>query len=62
MAPLIRLLLEQYGYRWACLIIGALCLHTCISGMLYQPAEWHLVSLSRLPLGYYTSRHGVRAV
>ncbi|XP_045112462.1 monocarboxylate transporter 2-like isoform X2 [Portunus trituberculatus] len=43
MAPLTRLLLEQYGYRWACLMVGALCLHTCISGMLYQPAEWHLV-------------------
>ncbi|XP_045112463.1 monocarboxylate transporter 7-like isoform X3 [Portunus trituberculatus] len=43
MAPLTRLLLEQYGYRWACLMVGALCLHTCISGMLYQPAEWHLI-------------------
>lgn len=43
MAPLVRLLLEQYGYRWACLMVGALCLHTCISGMLYQPAEWHLI-------------------
>lgn len=43
MAPLVRLFLEQYGYKWACLMVGALCLHTCISGMLYQPAEWHLI-------------------
>lgn len=43
MAPLVRLLLEQYGYRWACLLVGALCLHTCIAGMLYQPVEWHLI-------------------
>lgn len=43
MAPLIRLFLEQYGYRWACLMVGALCFHTCISGMLYQPVEWHLI-------------------
>ncbi|KAG0722562.1 Monocarboxylate transporter 12 [Chionoecetes opilio] len=43
MAPLVRLLLEQYGYRWTCLIVGALCLHTCISGMLFQPAEWHRI-------------------
>lgn len=43
MAPLLRLLLDVYGYTWACLIVGALSLHTCFAGMLYHPPEWHLV-------------------
>ncbi|XP_042872624.1 uncharacterized protein LOC122253520 [Penaeus japonicus] len=43
MAPLVRLLLDVYGYTWACLIVGALSLHTCFAGMLYHPPEWHMV-------------------
>nr|XP_045606099.1 monocarboxylate transporter 13-like [Procambarus clarkii]XP_045606100.1 monocarboxylate transporter 13-like [Procambarus clarkii]XP_045606101.1 monocarboxylate transporter 13-like [Procambarus clarkii] len=43
MAPVLRVLLDQYGYMWACLLTGALSLHACVSGMLYQPPEWHLI-------------------
>lgn len=43
MAPLVRLLLDLFGYTWACLIVGALSLHSCFAGMLYHPPEWHLV-------------------
>ncbi|KAK3856334.1 hypothetical protein Pcinc_037344, partial [Petrolisthes cinctipes] len=43
MAPLLRLLLEEYGYKWACLIAGALSLNSCISGMLYHPPDWHKI-------------------
>ncbi|XP_042218801.1 uncharacterized protein LOC121863990 [Homarus americanus] len=48
-APLVRLLLDNYGYTWSCLLVGALSLHTCIAGMLYQPPEWHLIPEPRDP-------------
>ncbi|XP_068211503.1 monocarboxylate transporter 2-like [Palaemon carinicauda] len=43
MAPLVQLLLDTYGYKWACLVIGALSLHSCVSGMLFQPPTWHQI-------------------
>lgn len=43
MAPLVQLLLDTYGYKWACLVIAALSLHSCVSGMLFQPPRWHQV-------------------
>ncbi|XP_071514810.1 monocarboxylate transporter 9-like [Panulirus ornatus] len=43
MPPLVRLLMEEYGFVWACLLVGALSLHTCVAAMLYQPPEWHMI-------------------
>ena len=38
-APLISLLLENYGYQGAMMITGALILNNCIASALYRPVE-----------------------
>lgn len=52
MAPLLQLLLKEFGYRWACLLAGALSLHTCVTGMLFHPPAWHKVLLASHSVSY----------
>lgn len=37
-----RWLQDQYGYKGATLIFGAVMLHSCVASALFQPVEWHL--------------------
>lgn len=39
---LVRYLLENFGFRGACMILSALSLHGIAGCMLLQPVEWHL--------------------
>lgn len=41
--PLLRFLLQEYGYRGSVLIMGAIMLNVWAAGLLYQPVENHLV-------------------
>ncbi|XP_071524181.1 monocarboxylate transporter 12-B-like [Panulirus ornatus] len=41
-APLVRLLQDEYGFRGAALILGALVLHSCVGASFFHPVEWHL--------------------
>lgn len=40
--PTARLLQEEYGYKGATLILGAIILHSCIGASLFRPPEWHV--------------------
>uniref|UniRef100_A0A336LIH1 CSON002398 protein n=1 Tax=Culicoides sonorensis TaxID=179676 RepID=A0A336LIH1_CULSO len=40
--PLLRFLLENYGYRGACMIMGGLTLNTWIAALFYEPVERHM--------------------
>lgn len=40
--PLLRFLLETYGYRGACLIMGGITLNTWIAALFYEPVERHM--------------------
>lgn len=40
--PLLRYVLEEYGYRGACLVMGAITLNTWIAAIFYEPVENHL--------------------
>lgn len=40
--PILRYLLEEYGYRGACLVMGAITLNTWIAAIFYEPVENHL--------------------
>ncbi|XP_026731389.1 monocarboxylate transporter 12-B [Trichoplusia ni] len=42
MPHLVRYLLENYGFRGACLLLSSLSLHGIAGTMLIQPVEWHL--------------------
>lgn len=42
MPQLIRLLLEEFSFRGAVLIIAGLSLHSAIGSFLLQPVKWHL--------------------
>lgn len=39
---LIRILLEEYGFRGAVLLISGLALHSAVGSTLLQPIKWHL--------------------
>ncbi|XP_042231297.1 monocarboxylate transporter 9-like isoform X2 [Homarus americanus] len=41
-APLIRYLQDEYTYKGASLIVGAIILHACLGAALMQPVEWHM--------------------
>ncbi|XP_071524180.1 uncharacterized protein [Panulirus ornatus] len=41
-APLVRLLQDEFGFRGAALILGALILHSCVGVSFFHPVEWHL--------------------
>lgn len=40
--PILRYLLEEYGYRGAVLIMGAITLNTWVAAIFYEPVENHL--------------------
>lgn len=40
--PILRFLLEEYGYRGAVLIMGAITLNTWVAAIFYEPVENHL--------------------
>lgn len=42
MPYIVRLLLDQYGFRGTALIMGALALNGVIGASLFQPVEWHM--------------------
>lgn len=41
MPQIVRYLLDEYGYRGAVLIVGALSFHGIVGASLFQPVEWH---------------------
>ncbi|KAK8377231.1 hypothetical protein O3P69_013699 [Scylla paramamosain] len=41
MPPLLTMLIEQYSFRGATLITGALMANTCVAAMVFHPIEWH---------------------
>uniref|UniRef100_A0A6B2EEI2 Putative monocarboxylate transporter 12-like isoform x2 n=1 Tax=Phlebotomus kandelakii TaxID=1109342 RepID=A0A6B2EEI2_9DIPT len=40
--PVLRYLLETYGYRGACLIMGGVTLNVWVAAIFYQPVEQHM--------------------
>lgn len=40
--PLLRLILENYGYKGACLIMGGVTLNVFVAALFYEPVEKHL--------------------
>uniref|UniRef100_A0A182QCE3 Major facilitator superfamily (MFS) profile domain-containing protein n=1 Tax=Anopheles farauti TaxID=69004 RepID=A0A182QCE3_9DIPT len=40
--PVLRFLLENYGYRGACLIMGGITLNVWVAAIFYEPVEKHL--------------------
>lgn len=46
MPNVVRILLDDYGFRGAALIMGALAFHGLVGSALYQPVEWHMKRLS----------------
>lgn len=42
MPQLVRLLLEEFSFRGAVLILSGLALHSAIGSILLQPVKWHL--------------------
>ncbi|XP_017772636.1 PREDICTED: monocarboxylate transporter 12 [Nicrophorus vespilloides] len=41
MPQLVRYLLDEYGYKGATFILGALSLHGLVGSLLFQPVQWH---------------------
>lgn len=46
MPNVVRILLDDYGFRGAALIMGALAFHGLVGAALFQPVEWHMKQLS----------------
>ncbi len=52
---LVRILLEEFGFRGAVLLISGLSLHAAVGSTLLQPIKWHLkeevidVEMSQIP-------------
>lgn len=42
MPQLVRILLEEFGFRGAVLLLSGLALHSAVGSTLLQPAKWHL--------------------
>lgn len=40
--PLLRVLLDKYDYRGACLIMGGICANCFIAALFYDPVEMHM--------------------
>lgn len=38
----VQLLLKEYDFSGAVLILSAVCLNGVVGAMLYQPVEWHM--------------------
>lgn len=47
--PVLRYLLQNYGYRGACLIMGGITLNTWIAALFYEPVERHLKRVLKEP-------------
>lgn len=46
MPNVVRILLDNYGFRGAALIMGALAFHGLVGAALFQPVEWHMKRVS----------------
>lgn len=42
MPNIVRLLLDEYGFRGAALIMASLAFHGLVGAALFQPVEWHM--------------------
>lgn len=42
MPNIVRVLLDEYGFRGAALIMAALAFHGLVGAALFQPVEWHM--------------------
>lgn len=42
MPHVVRMILENYGFRGSILIMGGLALNGCAGALLFQPVEWHM--------------------
>lgn len=42
MPQMVRVLLEDFGFRGAVLLLGAVALHSVVGSVLLQPAKWHM--------------------
>lgn len=42
MPLLMSALMSAYGWRYAVLILGAICLHSLVAACLLRPAKWYL--------------------
>ncbi|XP_030376737.1 monocarboxylate transporter 13 [Scaptodrosophila lebanonensis] len=45
--PVLRWLLEEYGYRGSCLIMGGITLNVFVAALFYEPVEQHMVRVPR---------------
>ncbi|XP_017128447.2 monocarboxylate transporter 13 isoform X1 [Drosophila elegans] len=45
--PLLRWLLETYGYHGSCLIMGGITLNVFVAALFYEPVEQHMVRVRR---------------
>lgn len=46
MPNIVRILLDDYGFKGAALIMGAMAFHGLIGASLFQPVEWHMKRFS----------------
>lgn len=46
MPNIVRLLLDEYGFRGAALIMAALAFHGLVGSSFFQPVEWHMTRSS----------------
>lgn len=42
MPNVVRVLLDEYGFKGAALIMGALAFHGLVGASFFQPVEWHM--------------------
>lgn len=47
MPNIVRILLDEYGFKGTTLIMGALALNGVIGASLFQPVEWHMKQFER---------------
>ncbi|XP_023163023.2 monocarboxylate transporter 13 isoform X2 [Drosophila hydei] len=45
--PVLRWLLETYGYRGSCLIMGGITLNVLVGALFYEPVEQHMIRVPR---------------
>ncbi|XP_068150718.1 LOW QUALITY PROTEIN: monocarboxylate transporter 12 [Drosophila tropicalis] len=45
--PVLRWLLETYGYRGSCLIMGGITLNVFVAALFYEPVEQHMIRVPR---------------
>ncbi|XP_050745796.1 monocarboxylate transporter 13 isoform X4 [Drosophila biarmipes] len=46
--PLLRWLLETYGYHGSCLIMGGITLNVFVAALFYEPVEQHMIRIPRV--------------